>query len=229
MDSVYVGSDVIVTSEKNVIGGLVGDFVCQSNGYMRKSWFAGVIITNPQRAGGLIGRINLAPALIENCLFTGTIIAQNNVMGGLIGEIGADGAGTRIVSSLSNGVIHARYGSNLGTITGGGPTLVTVTNVYNSTDLKQINDAGTIVGTRTESSVVSGVVPKSDDELRGDNAKNLTGFSFYSDSNPEGVWVTGENGPVLKPLTKTPVPVQNSEPQQTNLLTTVVKFLANLF
>ena len=106
---------------------------------------------------------------------------------------------------------------------------MTVTNVYNSTDLKQIDDAGTIIGTRTESSVVSGVVPKSDDELRGDNAKNLTGFSFYSDSNPEGVWVTGENGPVLKPLTKTPVPVQNSEPQQTNLLTTVVKFLANLF
>ena len=229
MDSVYVGSDVIVTSEKNVIGGLVGDFVCQPNGYMRKSWFAGVIITNPQRAGGLIGRINLAPALIENCLFTGTIIAQNNVMGGLIGEIGAAGAGTRIVSSLSNGVIHARYKTNLGTITGYGSEHVTVTNVYNSTELKEINAVGTIVGTRTESSVVSGVVPKSDEELRGDNAKNLTGFSFYSDSNPEGVWVTGENGPVLKPLTKTPVPVQNSEPQQTNLLTTVVKFLANLF
>ena len=65
--------------------------------------------------------------------------------------------------------------------------------------MRVLNADGSISGTRTETSPVTGVIPVTEEQIKGEAAaSSLDGFDFYSTENPEGVWVITDNGPELK-------------------------------
>lgn len=201
MDSVQVGENVIVSSKLRVTGGLIGQFGNSTTGQITNCWFAGKVIAYAQNIGGLVGRISAAPAdrpTLKNCLFTGEITAWDNIVGGLV-NVDNNVTSVSMENCLVRGMINARYASSLGAVSGYNTGAVKVDNVYSAITLRVLNADGSISGTRTETSPVTGVIPVTEEQIKGEAAaSSLDGFDFYSTENPEGVWVITDNGPELK-------------------------------
>ncbi len=134
-----VYSDAIVTSEKGVVGGLVGRTVT-ANCLFEECWFDGQVNSSNLGTGGIVGGL-LMHATLKNCLNTGTITSSCNDSthgswtGGLVGY-NMNGAILTATNCMSVGDIEVAEGAvKYGSVIGGSNTTggAKVTNVYVST------------------------------------------------------------------------------------------------